>query len=896
MNSKNMTDIFLRKYNSTRPSVSGCLFTKDNLSLDSSFKIGWNNIFPFWKDYCETWTKDEKTFADMQIYEYNTGDSTLRFTFNFEFVDKKYTLEVPEIDLILSIIKDSIFDKLCIEDETLACVSTSVGSQFFILDYNFPSIRISKQVFNKTIIPDVCDRLKKSGIRKELTDFSNDWDTIISKSTNFSPLFGCKATKDNPPFEFKGIWSSDEMYLGNDIIENFSAKNFNIFTTHCPGSIRLINEDDTDYIPVIYSSQFYQQITQPRIEEIKSRGSHLSEISSSTEQDMINYLLPLLNVDKFENDMYRWQIGRCIYNIFKKERAGLELWETICPEYKEFIHKCWDEDFPNDQGINDYLSIKTIGYFAKIDNPDGYEDWHNSWMDEALKESFNMIEINVAEVMYRLLWLDFLTVGKNDWYYFIPRGNKLNKSVSNVEFRKRFTDIIRYYSKFLSENIASISHDANPDNDGNAGDKKKSNPNEDKKKAINDIIKQLGTIRYQNAIEKHCFVKFYRENIDKFFDTNPCLISWGNMVSEVREDQIYNREGKMEDFLTRGSDICYEKDKYTWESPAIKELLYWFKTAFVDPILVDCFIKIACSFMYGRNKEKRFYAFCGPSGDNSKSMMDKLFKGVFSIHAIDFPLTVLTDSRQQSSGPTPELAQAQNARYAGLPEADGKIPLQASLIKRYSGGDTFFARKCNQDGNSIEPMFKMVIYCNAVPPIDGADEAVERRLFIVPFESKYCDDAPETVEEQFKKRRFPKDPLFEEKVKTYRRPMLWILMNYFERYMKEGIPRPASVLEYTKKYWEENDPYKLFVSENIIKTGEPGDKLSVTNVYKIFRLWYSTNFDVKKSGIPDIAAMMRHLSVSCLIGESHNRVWSGFRVNGGSNNDSTSGMKKHKIE
>lgn len=887
MNSKNMSDNFIRSYHTTRSNVKGCSFTKDNVSTTPIAKIGWTDIFRFWKDYCEKWTKDKNEFAATQIYEYNEEESTLRFTFNFEFSDKKSVVEDTEIESILSIIKDSIFDKLIIDGETLACVSFSHGNQFFILDYNFPSIRIGKDIFNKSIVPDICDRLRNSGIRKDLPDFLKDWDTIISKSTNFSPLFGCKASKDNPPLEIIGVWSSDVTRCEDDIRDNFSASKYSVFTKHCSKIIKNLDEENIDYTPVFYSSQFYEKITHQKVEESKSTFSFVSEISSSEEQDMIHHLLPLINKNKFESIMYRWQIGRCIYNIFKKEKAGLEFWETYCPEYKEFIHKCWNEDFPNDIGINDYLSIKTIGYFAKIDNPDGYESWHNSWMEEALNESFKMIEINVSEVMYRLLWLDFLTVGKNEWYYFTMRGNKLNKSASNVEFRKRFTDLIRYYAKVLSDYPTSISHKDDPD--------KEKIKDADKIKSIPDIIKKLGTIAYQNAIEKHCFIKFYRENIEKFFDTNPCLISWGNMVSEVRENYIFDREGKMEDFLTRGSDICYEKDKYTWDSPAIKELLYWFKTAFVDPVLVDCFLKIACSFMYGRNKEKRFYAFCGPSGDNSKSMMDKLFKGVFSIHAIDFPLNVLTDSKQSSGGPTPELAQAQNARYAGLPEADGKIPLQASLIKRYSGGDTFFARKCNQDGQSIEPMFKMVIYCNAVPPIDGADEAVERRLFIVPFESKYCDDAPETEEEQFKKRRFPKDPLFEEKVKTYRRPMLWILMNYFDRYMTEGIPRPKSVVEYTTKYWEENDPYKLFVSENILKTGSDGDKLAVTNVYKIFKIWYSTNFDVKKSGLPDIAAVTRHLSVSSLLGEYHCRVWSGVRINGGSNNDS-GGMKRHKID
>ena len=125
--------------------------------------------------------------------------------------------------------------------------------------------------------------------------------------------------------------------------------------------------------------------------------------------------------------------------------------------------------------------------------------------------------------------------------------------------------------------------------------------------------------------------------------------------------------------------------------------------------------------------------------------------------------------------------------------------------------------------------------------------AVPEGLRILPFLSTFCMDAPKDEAEQFKQRKFPMDPQFEKKINLYRKPFLWILMNYFPIYMEEGVSAPEIVIEYTKKYWEENDPYKLFLNENLIKTGNDGDKISATNLYKIFK--HLNHFIVKLSRI-----------------------------------------------
>lgn len=886
-----MLDRLVRKHVTTQQHVGGCLFSRENKPGAALVKIGWDKYLPFWKDYCEALDENPHAFESSQLYECNKDETSLRFTFSFKFVKSTSSICDNDIENIIPVIRETIFKTLQLDsNEAIACVSSTSGGNSLILDYQFPAIRVDKDYFNKTIQPYFCDRLRSAGVKKNLPEFKGDWEAIILPLTVYSPVYGCRFSKDEERLKFIGMWSSTEFKLEEDLTESFTAKKHALFQSNCSREIETIDEDTTDYTPVIFSSLYSRATTLPKINEQSSKFSYVTEVSSSSEMDMIYHLLPILGTHRFENDMFRWQVGRCIFNIFQRDQSGLDLLNTYSPSFKEANLENWEDSYPNDTGVNDYLSIRTIGYFAKIDNPDEYQLWHASWMNEAIVKSFDMVELNIAEVMYRLLWLDFTTVGMNTWYRFSSYGTKLVKSIANVEFKKRFNDVIHFYSKVLTESTMNLSSISMVD----APDSKLRDSTIDKNKIIGTIMKYLGKGSNQNAIEKLCFIKFYREGVDKFFDTNPALMGWNNCISEVYNKKVFVRPGKMEDFVTMNSDISYDENEYTWDHPKITEVLYWFETAFVDPDLVDCFLKICSSFLYGRNVEKSVYAFCGPTGDNSKSMVQLMLERLFAVYCINFPVSVLTDARQSGGGPSPELAQAKGARIANVAEPDGKIPFMGSLIKRYSGGDTFFARGNHQDGGAIEAMFKMILYCNAVPPIDGADEAVEKRLKIIPFLSKYCNNAPKDIDEQFAKRRFPMDPLFEKKINLFRRPMLWIVINYYEKYSSEGIVPPQIVVDYTKQYWEDNDPYKLFKNENLVETNSDGDKISITNCYKIFKVWYSANFNTKKTGVPELSTMVRHLSAGNLLGEPKNRIWNGWRIQLPAQNDDTT--RKHDID
>ena len=79
MYSKKMLHDILHKYSSYTDTVSGGIFSTDK---DKNIKIEWENYYPFWMEFCNEYSKNEKIFANNFLYEYNPNDeSTLRFTF-----------------------------------------------------------------------------------------------------------------------------------------------------------------------------------------------------------------------------------------------------------------------------------------------------------------------------------------------------------------------------------------------------------------------------------------------------------------------------------------------------------------------------------------------------------------------------------------------------------------------------------------------------------------------------------------------------------------------------------------------------------------------------------------------------------------------------------------------
>jgi P4 family phage/plasmid primase-like protien len=356
--------------------------------------------------------------------------------------------------------------------------------------------------------------------------------------------------------------------------------------------------------------------------------------------------------------------------------------------------------------------------------------------------------------------------------------------------------------------------------------------------------------------------KFY---IDRFFsklDSDENLMGMLNGIIEACDMEAILRPGKPEDYVSKTTGVMWRPDLH-WKHPLVEALMSWLRKVFPSRELVDYFGKLAGSCIRGRNSEKIFPVMTG-KGDNSKSMIKKIFEAAFGSYCITFPTELFT-AKRQNGGPSPELARSKACRVGFLQEPDSDDAMKGGKIKEMTGGDKIFARSCNQDGDEIDMMLKIFLMCNHVPIIPNSDKAIKNRVRILPFLSTWSKTAPATEEEQFAQRLFPMDPFFERQIPKLTPAFMWYCVQMYALYRKEGLMEPDIIKESTTEYWKDNDLYLQFVGENIEKAykhvagvvlaeGElaPVDeeaKITVTQMYQRFKDWHRECYGNLK--IPD---------------------------------------------
>lgn len=124
-----------------------------------------------------------------------------------------------------------------------------------------------------------------------------------------------------------------------------------------------------------------------------------------------------------------------------------------------------------------------------------------------------------------------------------------------------------------------------------------------------------------------------------------------------------------------------------------------------------------------------FFAY--GTGANGKSVFINTLAGVWGDYAVTAPMETFMASRNERH-PT-DIAMLRGARLVVAQEIEAGHRWAESKIKTLTGGDRISARFMRMDFFSFVPQFKLFIAGNHKPSLRGVDEAIRRRLHLVPF-------------------------------------------------------------------------------------------------------------------------------------------------------------------
>ena len=114
------------------------------------------------------------------------------------------------------------------------------------------------------------------------------------------------------------------------------------------------------------------------------------------------------------------------------------------------------------------------------------------------------------------------------------------------------------------------------------------------------------------------------------------------------------------------------------------------------------------------------------------------------------------------------------------------------------------------------------------------DKATWNRIRVIPFESTFCDNAPDSFEEQLLQKRFPKDPHFDSKIPGMLEAFAWLLIEHRKHIVRRVEPEKVKLA--TAQYRIKNDIYRQFIEECIKE--DPTSNISMVELYSQFKEWF----------------------------------------------------------
>jgi putative DNA primase/helicase len=189
------------------------------------------------------------------------------------------------------------------------------------------------------------------------------------------------------------------------------------------------------------------------------------------------------------------------------------------------------------------------------------------------------------------------------------------------------------------------------------------------------------------------------------------------------------------------------------------------------------------------------------TGANGKSVFLATLSGLLGDYAKTAPASSFTATVGEQH-PT-DLAGLRGARFVTAVETEEGARWAESKIKSLTGGDKIAARFMRCNFFEFLPEFKLMIAGNHKPRLGSVDEAIRRRLHLVPF----TVTIPESE----------RDIRLSEKLRSEWGGILQWAIDGCLAWQEEGLKPPAIVLDATAKYLAAEDSIGCWIEDHCLK-------------------------------------------------------------------------------
>jgi P4 family phage/plasmid primase-like protien len=659
--------------------------------------------------------------------------------------------------------------------------------------------------------------LKKIGeILKDLP-LTNIMSDVVDRSIIYNNgwlLYGSKKPKCDP---------YQITYLFDGLLNKINIEDYDFGPHSLPKFFAIRNKKDSEIISVRDDKKHLIETSTNKKKLIKPKQTtHINY-----DIDKIREFVSILNDERAEGYSSWLELGWALHNIDPNSQELLDIWIDFSKKSSKFSEGVCEKEWAKSK--NEGLSLATIRYWAKLDNFEKYKEIVqndvNKYIEISVKSQSNY---DIAMVLYVMYRYEFKYC-KNEW--FVYRNHLWHREPDGISLRKKIsTELVEQYMKLISY-YNKISTDPNI----NMTDEEKDELKKKSKSPFEISTKLLKTSSFKDCIMKECKELFYDKDFVDKLDSNPYLLSFKNGIYDLKKGEL--RDGRPDDHIEMSTDI--EKIEFDESNEYWEELKGFLNTVFFEEEMRDYFLTYYASCLQGHNAEEKIRIWNG-QGSNGKSKILELFVHSLGNYSIKFPITMLTGKRAASNAATPEMARAKGKRFGYLEEPSEGEKIDAGYLKELTGGDKITARPLHKDPIDFKPQFKLALLCNEIPQVPPNDQGTWRRMEVIEFKSRFCENPKEPNE-------FPIDKQLSEKLKNWKELFMALLLDvYYEKYKKTGIKVPMDVIKFTLEYQKQCDLYTDFIHDNIDDTKEDSDVIDITQLYDEFKVWYEDTFSNHK--------------------------------------------------
>jgi putative DNA primase/helicase len=211
------------------------------------------------------------------------------------------------------------------------------------------------------------------------------------------------------------------------------------------------------------------------------------------------------------------------------------------------------------------------------------------------------------------------------------------------------------------------------------------------------------------------------------------------------------------------------------------------------------------------------------TGANGKGVFVNTLASILSDYASVAPVEMFMATANERH-PT-DMASLRGARFVSASETEQGRRWAESKVKALTGGDRITARFMRQDSFEFIPEFKLLFAGNHKPQLRSVDEAIRRRLHLVPF--TVTIPAGERDATLTKKLAAEHDGI-----------LAWAVAGCLE-WQRIGLAPPEAVTKATEAYFEAEDTIGRWLEEACELGG--GYTETTAALYQAFKQWAEVN-------------------------------------------------------